>query len=247
MYRPHNFYLVKCGSHKKSRASSLPYNRQSTASHGIGVETFVCGDLIIRKTLETLALTPSEFYIGGSTSLSGALFDAGALCDNAPFEAEHCVIDISADQSDNDPLPGMNILTVRGSLYERKYQINGLPLVSPDDLGLIQYFLEHVVTPDGFVLAATRGDLPMGSKELLKGNLHLRLPKLSDLLFIACRPTDGQSRPVVETTTATTIADDAAVQMPVAEALAAMRCPSMRFWMWTRPPAIWLGLGGAHW
>ena len=85
----------------------------------------------------------------------------------------------------------------------------------------------------------------MGSKELLKGNLHLRLPKLSDLLFIACRPTDGQSRPVVETTTATTIADDAAVQMPVAEALAAMRCPSMRFWMWTRPPAIWLGLGGA--
>ena len=133
------------------------------------------GDLIILKILETLALTPSELYIGGSTSLSAALFDAGALCDNAPFEAEHCVIDISADQFDNDQLPGMSILTVRDTLYERQYQINELPLVSPDDFALVQYFLENVVTPDGFVLAATRGDSTDGIKRALERKFALEI------------------------------------------------------------------------
>ena len=104
-------------------------------------ERWCAGDLSERKTLEALALNPEQFYIGGSTSISAALFDAGMLCDDAPFDAARCVIDVSADQADNDPLPGMNILTVRADLYARAYRVNGLPLVPPNDTILEEYFL----------------------------------------------------------------------------------------------------------
>ena len=43
MYRAHDFYLVKRGSEKKSWTPTLPYNRQSTASYGIAMETVVRG------------------------------------------------------------------------------------------------------------------------------------------------------------------------------------------------------------
>ena len=83
-------------------------------------ERWCAGDLNERRTLEALALNPKQFYIGGSTSISAALFDAGALCDNAPFDEGRCIIDVSADQPDNDPLPGMDTLTVRADLYARE-------------------------------------------------------------------------------------------------------------------------------
>ena len=136
------------------------------------------GDANIRTTLEMIALSSNEFYIGGSTSISAALFDAGALCDNAPFKAARCVIDISADQSDNDQLPGMNVLTVRANLYARKYRVNGLPLVSPSDPTLEEYFLDSVVTPDGFVHAVSRGASEDGILKALTRKFALEIAQL---------------------------------------------------------------------
>ena len=141
-------------------------------------QRWCAGDPSVRKALEALAQTSRQFYIGGSTSISAALFDAGNLCDNAPFEVGRCVIDLSADQLDNDPLPGMGILAVRAHLHAREHQVNGLPLVSPDDLTLEDYFSTNVITPDGFVFPASRHSPADGILRALKRKFALEIAQL---------------------------------------------------------------------
>jgi len=115
-------------------------------------------DPAMQKSFEEITKRVEQFYIGSSTSISAALLDAGSLCDNAPFGTVRCVIDLSANEVDNDPLPGMNIQTVRAKLEARHHQINGLPLVSSENSALEAYFLENVATADGFALTVPRAD-----------------------------------------------------------------------------------------
>ena len=86
---------------------------------------------------------------GFSTGLSLALLRAADLLDACPVPALNRIIDISGDGPNNGPI---STPIARDQVVARGFRINGLPIVTPAEPDLAQWYAANVVGgPGGFI------------------------------------------------------------------------------------------------
>jgi len=89
---------------------------------------------------------------GFSTGLSVAMLAAADLLDACPCKAANRVIDISGDGPNNGPI---STPIARDMVVARGFRINGLPIVTPAEPDLAQWYEANVVGgPGGFIEVA---------------------------------------------------------------------------------------------
>jgi len=89
---------------------------------------------------------------GFSTGLSVALLAAADLLDACPCAATNRIIDLSGDGPNNGPI---STAIARDEVVARGYRINGLPIVTPAEPELAQWYADNVVGgPGGFIEVA---------------------------------------------------------------------------------------------
>ncbi|HUI18097.1 MAG TPA: DUF1194 domain-containing protein [Alphaproteobacteria bacterium] len=91
---------------------------------------------------------------GFSTELSLALLAAADLLDACPCAAGNRVIDLSGDGSNNGP---MSTNLARDEVVARGIRINGLPIVTPAEPGVAEWYSTNVVGGDGAFMEVANG------------------------------------------------------------------------------------------
>ena len=91
---------------------------------------------------------------GYSTALSLALLAAADLLDGCGCAAQHRVIDISGDGPNNGPVSAK---LARDQVLARGIRINGLPIVTPAEPDLAQWYAANVVGGDGAFVEVALG------------------------------------------------------------------------------------------
>ena len=91
---------------------------------------------------------------GYSTALSLALLAAADLLDACPCEAQNRVIDVSGDGPNNGPI---STGLARDDVLKRGIRINGLPIVTPSEPELAQWYAANVVGGDGAFVEVALG------------------------------------------------------------------------------------------
>jgi hypothetical protein len=71
--------------------------------------------------------------------------------DSTPCEPERKIIDVSGDGPSNEGIP---IDEAKDKAIANLVTINGMPIITPVEPTIVEYYTEKVVTPDGFVLIA---------------------------------------------------------------------------------------------
>ncbi len=87
----------------------------------------------------------------GSTYLGDAIAAGIAALADAPCQADRLVLDVSGDGASNG---GADPAAARDRAGALGIQINGLPIVTPSEPGVADWYRDHVATPDGFVIVA---------------------------------------------------------------------------------------------
>jgi hypothetical protein len=129
-------------------------------------------------------LSNSPISIARRTSISGAIHYAVGLFARSTFDADHKVLDISGDGSNND---GMLVTDARTEALKQRISINGLPIINdrpnpfgfPAEADLDQYYL-HCVTggPRSFVeVAKNFDDFPRAVRKKLLQEVADRGPR----------------------------------------------------------------------
>jgi Mg-chelatase subunit ChlD len=89
---------------------------------------------------------------GYSTALSVALLAAADLLDQCPCQAASRIIDVSGDGPNNGPI---STPIARAEVVARGFRINGLPIVTPTEPDLADWYRANVVGgPGGFLEVA---------------------------------------------------------------------------------------------
>ncbi len=89
--------------------------------------------------------------LGVNTGIGTAIQAGMRQLARAPCEADHQILDVSGDGDNNvGPPPG----PIRDIAQAQAVTINGLPIVTEHVPDVVNYYQEHVVTSDGFVLQA---------------------------------------------------------------------------------------------
>ena len=91
---------------------------------------------------------------GFSTELSLALLAAADLLDACPCTAANRVIDLSGDGSNNGPI-STNL--ARDEVVARGIRINGLPIVTPEEPDVAEWYSTNVVGGDGAFMEVANG------------------------------------------------------------------------------------------
>jgi hypothetical protein len=91
---------------------------------------------------------------GYSTALSLALLAAADLLDACGCAAQHRIIDVSGDGPNNGP---MSTNIARDDVLARGIRINGLPIVTPAEPDLAQWYAANVVGGDGAFVEVAKG------------------------------------------------------------------------------------------
>ncbi len=91
---------------------------------------------------------------GYSTELSLALLAAADLLAACPCEAASRIIDVSGDGSNNGPI---STPIARDEVVARGIRINGLPIVTPAEPDLAQWYRDNVVGGDGGFMEVANG------------------------------------------------------------------------------------------
>jgi hypothetical protein len=91
---------------------------------------------------------------GFSTELSLALLAAAELLDACPCLAANRIVDVSGDGPNNGPI---STSIARDEVVARGIQINGLPIVTPAEPDLAQWYERNVVGGDGAFLEVANG------------------------------------------------------------------------------------------
>ena len=91
---------------------------------------------------------------GFSTELSLALLAAADLLDACPCTAGNRVIDLSGDGSNNGP---MSTNLARDEVVARGIRINGLPIVTPEEPDVAEWYRANVVGGDGAFMEVANG------------------------------------------------------------------------------------------
>ena len=89
--------------------------------------------------------------IGMTTSMGDAIIKGIEYFDSTPCEPERKVIDVSGDGPSNT---GVEIEVARKKAIDNLVTINGMPIITTVEPGLSDYYIDKVITPDGFVLSA---------------------------------------------------------------------------------------------
>jgi hypothetical protein len=91
---------------------------------------------------------------GVSTELSLAMLAAADLLDACPCEAGQRVIDISGDGPNNGPI---STSIARDQVVARGITVNGLPIVTPSEPDLADWYAKNVVGGEGAILEVANG------------------------------------------------------------------------------------------
>lgn len=91
---------------------------------------------------------------GYSTELSLALLAAADLLDRCPCEAASRVIDISGDGPNNGPI---STPIARDEVVARGIRINGLPIVTPSEPDLAEWYRTNVIGGVGAFMQVAQG------------------------------------------------------------------------------------------
>jgi hypothetical protein len=98
--------------------------------------------------------TPRQLF-GGGTSISGAIDYAMKWFPQSPFQAEHQVIDVSGDGSNNS---GRSVVAARDEAVAGGVIINGLPILAWER-NLDAYYKNNVIGgPGAFMVVAENFD-----------------------------------------------------------------------------------------
>ena len=92
-----------------------------------------------------------QYAIGMTTSMGDAIIKGIEYFDSTPCEPERKVIDVSGDGPSNT---GVEIEVARKKAIDNLVTINGMPVITTVEPGLSDYYIDKVITPDGFVLSA---------------------------------------------------------------------------------------------
>ena len=93
-----------------------------------------------------------QYAIGMTTSMGDAIIKGIEYFDSTPCEPERKVIDVSGDGPSNT---GVEIEVARKKAIDNLVTINGMPIITTVEPGLSDYYIDKVITPDGFVLSAS--------------------------------------------------------------------------------------------
>jgi hypothetical protein len=91
---------------------------------------------------------------GFSTELSLALLAAADLLDACPCEAAARIIDVSGDGENNGPV---STYLARDHIVARQIRINGLPIVTPAEPDLAQWYKANVIGGSGAFMEVANG------------------------------------------------------------------------------------------
>lgn len=91
---------------------------------------------------------------GVSTELSLALLAAADLLDRCPCEADQRIIDVSGDGPNNGPI---STSIARDAVVARGITVNGLPIVTPAEPDLADWYAANVVGGAGAFLEVASG------------------------------------------------------------------------------------------
>jgi hypothetical protein len=95
------------------------------------------------------AVNTVQRITGFSTALSTALLAAADQIELCPVPALNKIIDVSGDGPNNGP---MSTSIARDQVVARGFRINGLPIVTPQEPDLAQWYAANVVGgPGGFI------------------------------------------------------------------------------------------------
>ena len=92
-----------------------------------------------------------QYAIGMTTSMGDAIIKGIEYFYSTPCEPERKVIDVSGDGPSNT---GVEIEVARKKAIDNLVTINGMPIITTVEPGLSDYYIDKVITPDGFVLSA---------------------------------------------------------------------------------------------
>ena len=113
---------------------------------------------ILRSHEDALALAARIGRIrrtpGVSTELSLAMLAAADLLDRCPCEPHQRVIDISGDGPNNGPV---STSIARDEVVARGIVVNGLPIVTPAEPDLADWYAQNVVGGEGAILEVAQG------------------------------------------------------------------------------------------
>lgn len=106
-----------------------------------------------KKDLEDLSnkILNLKYAIGMTTAMGDAIIKGVEYFDSTPCEPERKIIDVSGDGPSNT---GVEIEVARKKAIDNLVTINGMPIITTVEPGLSDYYIDKVITPDGFVLSA---------------------------------------------------------------------------------------------
>jgi hypothetical protein len=113
---------------------------------------------ILRTLDDALALahriTETSRSPGFSTELSLAMLAAADLLDACPCEAATRIVDVSGDGPNNGPV---STPLARNAVVARGIRVNGLPIVTPSEPDLAQWYKANVIGGAGAFLEVANG------------------------------------------------------------------------------------------
>ncbi len=106
-----------------------------------------------KKDLEDLSnkILNLKYAIGMTTAMGDAIIKGVEYFDSTPCEPERKIIDVSGDGPSNT---GVEIEVARKKAIDNLVTINGMPIITTVEPRLSDYYIDKVITPDGFVLSA---------------------------------------------------------------------------------------------
>ena len=106
-----------------------------------------------KKDSEDLAdkILDLHFSSGMTTAMGEAIVKGVDYFESTPCEPERKVIDVSGDGPSNS---GIEIEVARKRAVDNLVTINGMPILTPVEPMIIEYYTDKVITPDGFILSA---------------------------------------------------------------------------------------------
>jgi hypothetical protein len=88
---------------------------------------------------------------GMSTAMGDAIAKAVDYFESAPCEPDRKVLDVSGDGASNS---GLDIEISRKKAIDNLVTINGMPILTPVEPQVMEYYRDNVISPDGFLVAA---------------------------------------------------------------------------------------------
>lgn len=106
-----------------------------------------------KKDSEDLAdkILDLQHTSGMTTAMGEAIVKGVDYFESTPCEPERKVIDVSGDGPSNF---GIEIEVARKKAIDNLVTINGMPILTPVEPTLLEYYTDKVITSDGFILSA---------------------------------------------------------------------------------------------